>query len=276
MKTRLITSAIGIALVIGALIIGESVPVVLAVVMALICAIISGEYLSAKKLHTELILSIPCVLFAFLIPLLSFFDLHLIFFYIFVTVTAVLTVVFHSQLKADNVMFALGGVLLFIICFTLFVRMMAEQSYRAFWVILGLGVPWLSDSAAYFVGRKLGKRKLCPVISPKKTVEGAVGGIIGGVLGAVVIGLVFLLIYRGVTINFWYLILVGVVNSVVSVFGDLFFSVIKRSCDIKDYGTIMPGHGGLLDRFDSVIFCIPLLYILSKYAVVISTSVMII
>ena len=140
-----------------------------------------------------------------------------------------------------------------------------DPKHAAFWIVICLGIPWLADSAAYFAGSYFGKHKLCPEISPHKTVEGAVAGIIVGTLSALLIGLIFKLIYGDVTIYYGVLVLIGFVNSIVSIFGDLIFSVMKRSCHIKDFGSIMPGHGGLLDRFDSVLFCIPVVYIFSQF-----------
>ena len=117
------------------------------------------------------------------------------------------------------------------------------------WV--ALCIPWVADTLAYFTGYFLGKRKLCPEISPKKTVEGAIGGVVGtGVVALIVFGCV-----KG-----WDspLSLVGVplaamLLAVVSIFGDLFASVLKRQFGVKDYGFIFPGHGGVMDRFDSTI-----------------------
>ena len=123
-----------------------------------------------------------------------------------------------------------------------------------------------TDIMAYFVGMAIGKHKLCPVVSPKKTVEGA----IGGVLGTMVFGVVATLIYSiaanrmeaftrsNIGVSMYVIIaLLGCIAAVLGIYGDLFASVVKRQCGIKDYGTIFPGHGGILDRFDSVMFIAP-------------------
>jgi phosphatidate cytidylyltransferase len=118
---------------------------------------------------------------------------------------------------------------------------------------------WATDSGAYFVGRKFGKHKLAPVISPKKTREGAVGA----VLIAILIALLFKWI-AGPELELTWPVLIGI-SLIISVFGqigDLVESAIKRHYKIKDSGTILPGHGGMLDRFDSLIFVLPLLYVL--------------
>lgn len=111
-----------------------------------------------------------------------------------------------------------------------------------------------TDTFAYIAGNLFGKRKLCPKISPNKTIEGSIGGILGSTL---------LLIIYSVYFNIeplWQIILLSVICSIIAQLGDLVASRIKRICGIKDYGFIMPGHGGVLDRFDSIIFTAPVIY----------------
>jgi len=122
-------------------------------------------------------------------------------------------------------------------------------------------VAFLSDSGAYFVGCKYGKRKLAPVISPNKSVEGVVGGLVFAVAGMVLYTAVMQLIFK-LQVNYALAILYGVVGTVADVFGDLCFSVIKRQTGIKDYGNLIPGHGGVLDRFDSMLVVAPLIELL--------------
>lgn len=120
---------------------------------------------------------------------------------------------------------------------------------------------WISDTCAYLVGVMLGKHKLAPVLSPKKSVEGAVGGIVGSALvGALYGG--YLDAVLGTDDLAILLLVVGGVGSVISQIGDLAASAIKRNYDIKDYGKLIPGHGGIMDRFDSVIFTAPITYFL--------------
>lgn len=114
-----------------------------------------------------------------------------------------------------------------------------------------------ADTGAYFVGRACGKHKLAPVISPKKTVEGAVGGVLITVLVMEIYCLIFDLGF-GYEMHYAVAAVYGVVGSVLSIVGDLTFSVIKRQVGIKDYGKLLPGHGGILDRFDSMIVVAPL------------------
>lgn len=140
------------------------------------------------------------------------------------------------------------------------VRIAMLENGRVF-LLLPFLFPFLSDAGGYFVGRKLGRRKLAPDISPNKTVEGSVGCFVGAVLGGIIYGVIVQFGFS-YTVHYELLILYGLLGSLVSQIGDLSFSLIKREYKIKDFGTIFPGHGGVLDRFDSVIFAAPLLELL--------------
>ena len=138
-----------------------------------------------------------------------------------------------------------------------FLRLYALGLHRAF-LLLPLLFSFASDTGAFFVGRALGKHKLAPRVSPHKTVEGAVGGLLGNAAGAMIFALVMNCAV-GYSISYGGIILAGVVCSVVAQLGDLSFSLIKREFGIKDYGRIFLEHGGVLDRFDSVLFVAPVL-----------------
>lgn len=142
--------------------------------------------------------------------------------------------------------------------------------YDLFFILLGLFAAWLSDSFAYFSGRFFGKHKLCPKISPKKTVEGAIGGIVGAVVSNVVLFTVFDRCFFTVhTISYGWVILVSLALAVIGICGDLTASVIKRNFGVKDFGNLFPGHGGVMDRFDSALFVLTMLYaFITLYGVV--------
>lgn len=120
-----------------------------------------------------------------------------------------------------------------------------------------------SDICAYLVGTKFGKTKLCPEISPKKTVEGSIGGIIGVVLSYTVLTYIANR-YFGMTLQYGYVLMAGVIAGIAGQFGDLSASAIKRYCNVKDFGNLIPGHGGILDRFDSILFVAPIIYMFLK------------
>lgn len=126
-------------------------------------------------------------------------------------------------------------------------------------VLAPLVAAFCSDTMALFTGMACGKHKLAPHVSPNKTVEGSIGGLLGGVIGMLLLDLV----YRGITgteLSFGGCALLGFVGAAMGQMGDLSFSMVKRQYGIKDYGRLLPGHGGVLDRFDSVIFAAPAVY----------------
>ena len=129
-----------------------------------------------------------------------------------------------------------------------------------FYLSLSLGGAWFSDTGAYFVGCGIGKHKMSPVISPKKTWEGAVGGVLICTVCMLLLGKAFELCVAGFEVNYLTLALLAPFASVTSIIGDLSASLVKRQYGIKDFGNIMPGHGGVLDRFDSVLFVMPLIW----------------
>ena len=131
----------------------------------------------------------------------------------------------------------------------------------ASWLIILTAVTAGSDTGAYVCGSRWGKRKLCPHISPNKTVEGGIGGIVGGVIA----GLLFSLFFP-VSVPFWFIALLAVILSVTGMVGDLVESVIKRGYGVKDSGTLLRGHGGVLDRVDSLLLAAPVLYYLLIYS----------
>lgn len=117
---------------------------------------------------------------------------------------------------------------------------------------------WFTDTFAYFVGVYMGRVKLCPRISPKKTVEGFIGGIVGSVTLSVISG--FIINSFGIDIKIIHFVITGFLCAIASVLGDLAASYIKRYTGIKDFGNIIPGHGGIMDRFDSILFTAPVIY----------------
>ncbi len=133
--------------------------------------------------------------------------------------------------------------------------------YGRHMILIPFVLAFMPDSGAYFAGYFFGAHKLAPVISPKKTVEGAVGGVLAALLGMTLYGTVMAVGFS-FRVNFIFSLIYGLVVSLGSIFGDLMFSVIKRQTGIKDYGNLFPGHGGILDRFDSLIIVAPLTEVL--------------
>ncbi len=122
----------------------------------------------------------------------------------------------------------------------------------------------VSDVCALAVGMAIGKHKLAPVLSPKKTIEGAIGGVAGSAIVSCLLALVLHHFDQGANVMTVFLI-IGICGSIIGQTGDLAASAIKRNCGIKDYGTLIPGHGGIMDRFDSILFTAPVIYYLSFF-----------
>lgn len=136
-----------------------------------------------------------------------------------------------------------------------------NENHGLFLILFAMFCAWITDVGAYFAGSFLGKHKLCPNISPKKTVEGAIGGVLLCVISTVVLYAVFTTyIFEEKSNNYLSVVLMSLFLSVLSMCGDLTASVIKRNFGIKDFGKLIPGHGGIMDRFDSLIFVLVALY----------------
>ena len=146
--------------------------------------------------------------------------------------------------------------------FTSLIRIIEEHpKFGVFAVVMTLAGAWLADSGAYFAGTFFGKHKLAPVISPKKTIEGVIGGTVTNGVILLIMAIVYgKLINKGVNMHYVGIFIAGMLCALVGLLGDLSASVIKRQTGIKDYGKIMPGHGGIMDRFDSVLLVAPFMY----------------
>ena len=173
---------------------------------------------------------------------------------------AVLTFKTERQIKFRHILISLAaGILIPYMLSTLI--SLKTLPFGHLYVLLPIISAFLTDSGAYFTGVAIGKRKAFPTISPNKTVEGCAGGLVIGTAGLLLYGFI-LANTTELSIIYPLLIVYGLVGAVITELGDLFFSLIKRKCGIKDYGRLIPGHGGMLDRFDSMIFCGPAMYFL--------------
>ena len=177
----------------------------------------------------------------------------------------------HAKLRFEKICLCMAaGVLLpYLLCALVRIRAMyagmdpAQNTLGKYYILIAFIIAFSADSGAYFVGRALGKHKLAPVISPNKTVEGALGGVASAVVLMLLYGLILDKSF-GFDVIYWYGIIYGVLGALISMLGDLSFSVIKRQVNIKDYGNLIPGHGGVLDRFDSMMLVAPLVELLLR------------
>ena len=188
---------------------------------------------------------------------IEFFNVshHWYYFWIFATVLACLLYLFKiEERKLEDALATLVGIV-YIVFFMFHITMVdrtGDITGRFIWIVI-FGA-FATDVCAYFAGYTLGKHKLCPKISPKKTIEGSIGGVCGSIVVCGLFGWFFANEY------FVHTLILGALCGVISQFGDLTASIFKRKMGIKDYGNLIPGHGGILDRFDSVLFTAPLVY----------------
>lgn len=167
------------------------------------------------------------------------------------TVTALIIAVFRRDHQFTDGAVTILGFIYTISFFSLMILIYEMPGGN--WLIFTIfTIAWLCDTTAYFTGRFLGKRKLIPEVSPKKTVEGAIGGLFGGALGTMLYGFILKSLGQDL-MPLWYYLFMGLLGAFFSQIGDLIASAIKRDCGVKDYPKLIPGHGGILDRFDSVL-----------------------
>lgn len=236
--------------------------IVTAIVWGLLLAVAAYELLYCTGLVREPRLVIHACVMAFAVVIWSHYNaIHAygqIGLMIFAGVLFAEMMASHVKITFDKVcMCMVAG---FVIPFLLssLVRILVMSRIGRYMVLIPFIVAFASDAGAYFAGRFFGQHKLAPVISQHKTIEGAVGGIVSAVVCMVIYCIVLQFVF-GFEVNYLFAIVYGLLGSLVGIFGDLCFSVIKRQTGIKDYGNLIPGHGGVLDRFDSMMMVGPLM-----------------
>lgn len=192
--------------------------------------------------------------------------------YIYIILLFSLMIKYHKTFKIEQVGFALMSAVFLPVTFatTIYTRDIFGRAQGVFFIVFCLASAWIADAGGYFFGMAFGKRKLAPEISPKKTVEGALGGAVSGLVGTLLFCFLFarvspLLYGELYSVNYLAVALASPVLTVLSIIGDLFASVIKRQHNVKDFGSIMPGHGGVMDRFDSLLLVFPTVYLLNHF-----------
>ncbi|MCC8131834.1 MAG: phosphatidate cytidylyltransferase [Ruminococcus sp.] len=266
MKTRIITAIVALILLAAVLCFHSTI--VLNIAIAALTTIMMFELFRANKLLKSLLFAgslCLSVFFPFAVRFLPISDgLYIYLAVIFAYIVLYALDVFIGYEKTDIGFYStvvLYSLLISIAMSSLCVIEASSEQFGLLALILTFCGAWLDDTGAYFVGTFLGKHKLCPKISPKKTVEGFIGGILTDVILFLAFSLVVDLVMPEASVNYILMALLGAGCALLGVAGDLFASVIKRHCDVKDYGNLFPGHGGALDRFDSVVFVAPFMAI---------------
>ena len=241
--------------------------IVFPIAMAIASLIAAYEMIGCVGVRKSLAVSIPTCLISAAVPVIPWFTqgntitymLSCYLVYLIILFTAI--VFAKGRLDYTLVASAFMGVLYTSLSFTCIVMLREAGAYLYLLVFIG---PWVSDIFAYLCGRLFGKHKLIPEVSPKKTVEGSIGGIIFTAIAFIVYGMIIQRFFASdVSFNIITMAIVGAVISIIAQIGDLAASAIKRRFDVKDYGNLLPGHGGVLDRFDSVLLTAPVLYLMT-------------
>ena len=262
MKVRLISAAVLLPLL---LVVVLALPeIVTAFGLAAACAIAAYELLYQTELVRHGRLVIYSMVIAALVPIWCCFGMHhawgMLGLLVFVCALFGEMMRNHIKLRFETVAVCFVAGILIPYLFSGLLRILMTEGGKKL-IFIPLILAFIPDSGAYFAGMYFGRHKLAPVISPKKTVEGAVGGCISAVLVMLLYTLIMQLAFS-CKINYGFALIYGIVGSLGDVFGDLMFSVIKRQTGIKDYGRLIPGHGGILDRFDSMMIVAPLTEVL--------------
>ena len=280
MRTRIISGAVGVLLLSAVLYFHETI--VLPIAVAAIIAVMLFELLRAVKMEKCIPVLLASEICGIAMPFIySFFyfweekekgvwietkdgSITIAAFALTLLCAFVIFITWlrkHKEIRYEQVFFVLAVMVFVPNAMTTMVRIdrMFPENGGLFYLVMGLCGAWIADTGAYFSGVALGKHKLCPEISPKKTIEGLVGGIL---TTAIVYAVAFSIYEGGFELKTAIIAFVtGAVCAVIGTVGDLSASMVKRQIGFKDYGKIMPGHGGLMARFDSVLFVLPTFYV---------------
>ena len=262
MKTRIIASVILLPLLLVILLAAPTI--FTAILFSVIAAIAAFELTYGTKMVRHMRLVAYSALAAALVPIWSHFGCNpvaaeagVLVFFGLMFMEMMLS---HTKLRFEKIAVCAFAGLLIPYLLSALVRLITSDNGRIL-ILIPFVIAFLSDSGAYFVGCKFGVHKMAPVISPKKSVEGLLGGIIVAIVGMLIFTMIMQFGFQ-LRVNYIYAGIYGILGSLAGVFGDLCFSVVKRQTGIKDYSNLIPGHGGALDRFDSVIVVAPLVELL--------------
>jgi len=258
MKTRILVALVGIPLLLIVLLVLPTIAT--GILIAAMSVVAVYELLIPTGLVKELKLVIVSAIMALFICLWSSgqqgWSTMLAALWIYFLAMFIVLIASRTKLPFDQICISAFAGIFIPLMLSALTRILTLE-YGKFYILVPLVLSFGTDSAAYFVGVFFGKHKMAPVISPKKSWEGCFGGILGGI---VLMLLYVLVLHFGfdLEVRYGFAALYGVLGAVTCVLGDLVFSVIKRQTGIKDYGNLLPGHGGILDRFDSMTLVAPL------------------
>ena len=264
MLKRIVSGAVFVLLIVGFFLLRAIDPAFFEILILAVAAIGTYEMLRAFGNKITTLQKVVAMVYACAsVPVCWFFGFGVSAF-LFIALAMVqlsLAVIFHEKVTLEGAGLALlsSAYPSFILITMTGVNALSEYSFAALLLIFVISP--FADTFAYFIVSALKGPKLCPKISPNKTVSGAIGGVVGGVIGAVAVYLILGVALSRPVPPWWFFVVIGAVGSVVTEFGDLVESIIKRKIGIKDMGNIMPGHGGVMDRIDGMIFISPIVFV---------------
>ncbi|MBC8535647.1 phosphatidate cytidylyltransferase [Feifania hominis] len=263
MIVRIISGIGVVVVVVGVLLFSNTI--VLNIAVAALSVACVYEALIATKYVESHALMFASLGIAALTPFVMGFSKSTVMLLMFVYVVIMFLLVFKNfetfKLEHIGVVFLISVIIPYFFGNIIFLNHMDHGIYYLYLIFIG---SWCSDSIALCAGKLFGRHKLIPKVSPKKTVEGAIGGIVGTMAGYAVTGVVVERCFE-LQVNFLALLLLAVGVSIIGQVGDLAASTIKRSFQIKDFGNVIPGHGGVFDRFDSVLFIAPFIALFAQF-----------
>ncbi len=262
MKIRIISATVALLLFTGIVALQSVFPYAFAIMFCALSCIAAYEVLYKTGIIKNKTFIVWGMVFSAIAPFIGAYygGLFCLVSFAYVLGIILLTLKKHEVADVSSIASSVAFPIMLSYAFSTALILSSKTEFGLFYFYLCLIFAWGSDTSAYFIGCFFGKHKLCPNISPKKTVEGAFGGIAGSLILTYVLYFVYTetLGYKG--INLIHILVCAILLSVVGMIGDLFASQLKRKCGIKDYGNLMPGHGGVLDRFDSVLLIAPCFY----------------
>jgi len=262
LKVRLLSAIVGIIAVVGITVWAPAKG--FHAVVAVISFLILHELLAALKVEKKWPVSILVYAFAaalLLVPVLEADFRQKLFSFlpaIYLMLLFVSAIVFNTRIQFSDIVVGFFAPV-YAVMLPLYLSYLRMEEHGVALIFLAFVGAWIPDTFAYFAGNLFGKRKLIPAISPNKTVAGAIGALVGSVLVFFVYGLVISFGFE-FGVNYLPLLVLGLLCGVFAQFGDLSASLVKRACQAKDFGNLIPGHGGMMDRVDSLIFIAPLIY----------------
>lgn len=256
LKQRLLTAVLGIPVLISLIYFG-SIPLFLAVLIVFFIGL--KEFINIIENAGYFPLKVSMYVGGFLLIGEAFLykGEYGIFAFFIAFILLIINLILLKKISLASIAVSFLGVMY--LSLLKYILMLRDLPNGFLLIFMAFFLTWMVDTGAYFFGRFFGHKKLAPSISPNKTQEGAIGGIIVTILAAVILHFIL------IPIGFFNAIILGLLISFLGQLGDLFESLIKRSANLKDSGNLLPGHGGILDRFDSILFTIPITYYFIYY-----------